>query len=143
MTAVTALQLSNRPRRLDPIAAAWGGLIGGIGLIVAGPRDTGLRIVIVVAVGIVAGFLTGMRASRHRVLNAFAAWVVANVFYSAFVVVAGAVHAATGRGRTPELLPGGAETWGLVTAIGLVATLLGGVIANAMLRSTSRRSRYS
>lgn len=142
MTAVTALQLTNRPRRIDPIAAAWGGLTGGIGLVVAGPREFALRVLIVVGVGVVAGFLTGMRAIRHRVLNAFAAWVAANVFYWGFVVVASLVHTATGRGHSPAFLPGGLRTWGIVTAVSLVATLVGGVIANGLLRSARRRSRY-
>ena len=142
MTAVTALQLTNRPRRIDPIAAAWGGLVGGIGLVVAGPRELTLRIVIVVVVGIVAGFLTGMRAIRHRVLNAFAAWVAANVFYLAFVLAASLVHGATGRSHAPALLPGGLRTWGIVTAVGLVATIAGGMIADAWLRPAGRRANY-
>jgi hypothetical protein len=143
MTAVTALQLTNRPRRIDPIAAAWGGLVGGIGLVVAGPRELTIRIGIVIVVGIVAGFLTGMRAIRHRVLNAFAAWVAANIFYLVFVLAANLVHGATGRGHAPALAPGGLRTWGIVTAISLVATIAGGMIANALLRPAGRRSNYS
>jgi hypothetical protein len=142
MTAVTALQLTNRPRRIDPIAAAWGGLVGGIGLVAAGPRELTIRIGIVVVVGIVAGFLTGMRAIRHRVLNAFAAWVAANVFYLVFVLAADLVHRTTGRGHAPALLPGGLRTWVLVTAISLVATIAGGMIANALLRPAGRRANY-
>ena len=142
MTAVTALQLTNRPRRLDPIAAAWGGLIGGIGLVVAGPRELALRVLIVVGVGVVAGFLTGVRAIRNRVLNAFAAWVAANVFYWAFAIVATGVHTATGRGHSPAFLPGGLRTWSAVTAVSLAATLVGGAIANGLLRSAGRRSHY-
>lgn len=143
MAAVTALQLTTRPRRIDPIAAAWGGLIGGIGLVVSGPRELLLRIGIVVIVGIIAGFLTGMRAIRHRVANAFAAWIAANVFYTLFVLAASLVHNLTGRSHAPAFCPGGVRTWAIVTGIGLLATIAGGLTANSLLRPASRRSNYS
>jgi len=142
MAAVTVLNRSSPPPRLDTIAATWGGLIAGIGLIVAGPRELGLRIAIVVVVGVVAGFLTGMRAIRHRFLNAAAAWLVANVFYVAFVAAAAIVHLLTGP-HAPPLDPGGIRRWAAVTAISLLATLVGGGIANTMLRPAARRSNYS
>jgi len=143
MTAVTALSLSARPRRIDPIAAAWGGLVGGIGLVVAGPRELGIRIVIVVVAGVLSGFLTGVRAIRHRIANAFAAWIVANVFYFAFVIAASMVHWITGRQHAPAFLPGGFGRWLVITLISLAATLIGGAIANTLLRPASRRSNYS
>jgi len=143
MTAVTALSLSARPRRIDPIAAAWGGLVGGIGLVIAGPRELAIRIVIVLIAGVLSGFLTGMRAIRHRVANAAAAWIVANLFYFAFVVAASFVHWITGRQHAPSFFPGGIGRWLAITLISLVATLIGGVIANSLLRPASRRSNYS
>ena len=143
MTAVTALNLSARPRRIDPIAAAWGGLVGGIGLVIAGPRELAIRILIVVAAGVLSGFLTGVRAIRHRVANAFAAWVLANLFYCAFVIAAGIVHWITGRKHTPAFIPGGIGRWLVITLISLAATLIGGAVANSLLRPASRRSNYS
>jgi hypothetical protein len=143
MTTVTVLNLSTRPRRIDPIAATWGGLVLGIGLVIAGPRDLAVRIAIVVIVGVIAGFLTGVRAIRHRLANAAMAWVVANLFYFAFVAAASIVHWITGRQHAPAFLPGGPQRWLLVTLVSLVATLVGGGIANALLRPASRRSNYS
>ncbi len=143
MTAVSALSLSSRPRRLDPIAAAWGGLVGGIGFVIAGPRDLVLRIMIVLIAGVIAGFLTGMRAQHHRFLNATAAWLAANLFYFAFVVAANIVHWTTGRQHAPAFIPGGLGRWLVVMLIGLAATLVGGAIANTLLRPASRRSNYS
>jgi hypothetical protein len=143
MAPVTVLNLSARPRRIDPIAATWGGLVGGIGLVVAGPRELGVRIMIVVIAGVIAGFLTGVRAIRHRLANAATAWLVANLFYVAFVVAANVVHWITGHQHAPALLPGGLRRWALVTLISLAATLVGGGIANSLLRPASRRSNYS
>ena len=143
MAPVTVLNLSTRPRRIDPIAATWGGLVGGIGLVVAGPRELAVRIVIVGVVGVIAGFLNGVRAIRHRFANAAAAWLVANVFYVAFVIAATVVHWVTGHRHAPAFLPGGLPRWTLVTLISLAATLIGGGIANSLLRPASRRSNYS
>jgi hypothetical protein len=143
MTAVTALKLSARPRRIDPMAAAWGGLVGGLGLVIAGPRELTIRIMIVVIAGVISGFLTGVRAIRHRIANAFAAWVVANLFYFAFVIAASIVHWLTGRQHAPAFLPGGIQRWLTITLVGLIATLIGGGIANTLLRPASRRSNYS
>jgi hypothetical protein len=143
MAAVTTLQLSNRQRRIDPIAAAWGGLVGGIGLVVSGPRELAVRVAIVAIVGIIAGFLTGVRAIRHRIANAWVAWILANLFYWAFVVAAHVVHAISSHRTPPAYLPGGIRTWIAVTAIGLVTTLVGAAIANTLLRPGTRRSNYS
>jgi hypothetical protein len=142
MAPVTVLNRSSRPRRVDAIAATWGGLVGGIGLIVAGPRDLALRIAIVVVAGCIAGFLTGMRAIRNRFSNAVAAWAIANILYVAFVIAAAGVHLITGP-HAPALDPGGLKLWGEVTLISLVATLVGGSLANSLLRPAGRRSNYS
>ena len=142
MTTVTALNRSSRPRRIDAIAATWGGLVGGIGLIVSGPRELPVRIAIVLIVGCVAGFLTGVRAIRNRVANAAAAWAIANILYVAFVAAATVVHQINGR-HAPAFAPGGLARWTEVTLIGLVATIVGGGIANSLLRPASRRSNYS
>jgi len=143
MAAVTTLQLSNRQRRIDPIAASWGGLVGGIGLVVAGPRELALRVAIVAIAGVIAGFLTGVRAIRHRIANAWAAWILANLFYWVFVLAAHLVHAISARRTPPSYLPGGIQTWVVVTVIGLLTTVIGAAIANTLLRPASRRSNYS
>lgn len=143
MAAMTGLQRTAQPRRVDPIAAAWGGLVGGIGLVVATPRELALRVLIVVVAGILAGFLTGMRAIRNRYANAVAAWVAANVFYAGFIAAATLVHVVDGQRAAPAFDPGGIRRWLVITAIGLGATLAGGAIANLLLRPAGRRSNYS
>jgi hypothetical protein len=143
MAAVTTLQLSKRQRRIDPIAAAWGGLVGGIGLVVAGPRELALRVAIVMIVGVIAGFLTGVRAIRHRIANAWVAWMLANLFYWAFVLAAHILHTLSARRAPPLYFPGGVRTWAIVTVMSLIATLVGAAVANTLLRPASRRSNYS
>ncbi len=139
MTSVITLNSSARLQRIDAIAAAWGGLVGGIGLILAGPRELAIRVAITVIIGVVAGFLTGVRAGRNRIMNAAIAWVLANCFYVAYVIAAQIVHLITGP-AAPALLPGGATEWAQVTLISGLAILGGGAVAHLLLRPSRRRT---
>jgi len=133
------LNSSARLQRIDAIAAAWGGLVGGIGLIIAGPRELMIRIGITVIIGVVAGFLTGVRAVRNRIMNAAIAWILANCFYVTYVVAAQIVHLITGP-AAPALFPGGVTEWTQVTLIFGLATLGGGGVAHLLLRPSRRRT---
>ncbi len=128
--------------RLDPIAAAWGGLVGAIGLMTGSRRELAVRLLIVGAAFALGGFLAGVRTIGRRAAHAAAAWGVALGLYVAFVVMS-AIADILGGPDPPSVKPGG---WGatlLTAAVGLLAALAGGAVANSWLRPGGQGRRYS
>jgi hypothetical protein len=142
MAAVSATPRGRPSGRIDPIAAAWGGLVGGVGLMAGGPRDLAARLAIVAAAFLLAGFLAGVRSIARRVVHAAYAWAVAQGLYLVFVALA-TVGSALGGPDPPDALPGTGEEWLLVTAASLVCAVLGGALANSWLRPAGQGKRYS
>jgi hypothetical protein len=142
MTAVTATPRGRGADRIDPIAAAWGGLVGAVGLMAGGPREIGQRLAIAIAAFLLAGFLAGVRAMNRRIRHAGYAWVVAQAIYAAFVLLAAVVDALGGPAH-PDLVPGTGREWLLVNGVALGCALAGGAVANSWLRPGGQGKRYS
>lgn len=141
MTPVTTTARRRAARRIDPIAAGWGGLAGAIGLLVGSPRDLAQRIVIVAVAFLLAGFLAGVRAIGARIAHAVAAWVAAIVVYLAFVAVTAVVDILGGPARA-EPAPDGMGTSLVVLGVSFVAVLCGGSLANSWLRPGGQSRGY-
>jgi hypothetical protein len=140
MTAVTATARRRAATRLDPIAAGWGGLTGGIGLLVGSPRDLGQRVLIVAALSVLGGFLAGVRAINTRIGHAVAAWWVSVAIYVAFVLLTWVVDLAGGPGHA-DMLPDGARRTAIVLGVSAAGALLGGALANSWLRPGGQSGR--
>jgi len=128
--------------RLDPIAAAWGGLVGAVGLMAGSGRELATRLAIVVLVFAIGGFLAGVRAISRRLAHAAAACVLAYGLYVVFVIVASLADLVGGRDR-PSLIPGGWSASGAALVAAVVAAMAGGAIANSWLRPAGQGKRYS
>lgn len=118
--------------RIDPIAAAWGGLAGAIGLMLGAGRDWPARLAITAVAFFLAGFLSGVRASGRRYAHAGAAWLVAHLIHAGFVLLATAIDGFVGP-SAPELVPGGGRAWLIAAAWSFVAAALGAVMVNRWL----------
>lgn len=128
--------------RLDPFAAAWGGLVGAIGLMTGSRRELAARLIIVAVAFALAGFLAGVRTISRRAAHAGAAWAVAHVLHLAFVVLAAVADVLGGPGA-PSVVPGGLGATVLTAAVALSAALGGGAVANSWLRPGGQARRYS
>lgn len=124
---------------IDPIAAAWGGLAGAIGLMAGAGRDWPARLAIAAAAFLLAGFLAGVRAAGRRTAHAVAAWLAGYAIHAAFVVLATAIDAAGGP-DAPALAPGGGRSWLLAAAWALGFALVGAVIVNHWLTPRGGRA---
>lgn len=128
--------------RLDPIAAAWGGLVGAIGLMTGSRRELAARLVITCAAFAVGGFLAGVRTIDRRAAHAVASWIAGHALWVAFVVLA-ALADVLGGPDPPSLIPGGSSNTLLAVLAALASALAGGWVANSWLRPTGRSRRYS
>lgn len=121
------------PARLDPIAAAWGGLVASVGLMVAAGNGWPLRLALTGMAFLVAGFLAGVRARGRRGLHAAAAAAVGHVLHAAYIALARLLDAIGGP-SAPALTSGGAGSWLLAALWGLLLALVGAALANWWLR---------
>lgn len=128
--------------RLDPIAAAWGGLVGAIGLMTGSRREMASRLLIAGVAFAVGGFLAGVRTIDRRAAHAVAACVVAYALYVVFVVIA-AVADWLGGPDPPSLIPGGLVDTVTAGGVAVASALLGGLLANSWLRPGGQARRYS
>jgi hypothetical protein len=128
---------SHAVARIDPVAAAWGGLVASIGLLAGAGRDWPARLAAAALSFALGGFLAGVRAAARRPGHAGGAWIVAYVIHAAFIAVARAVDAMGGP-DAPALVAGGGSAWAGAAAWALVWALIGGVLANAWLRPAGR-----
>lgn len=119
--------------RLDPIAAAWGGLVGAIGLMTGSRREMASRLVITCAAFAVGGFLAGVRTIDRRAAHALASWAVGHAMWVGFVVLS-AIADGLGGPDPPSLTPGGHTDTLTAAAAALAAALAGGWLANSWLR---------
>lgn len=142
MGPVTATARRRAVTRLDPVAAGWGGLTVGIGLLVGTPREIAQRVVVVCVLGVLGGFLAGVRAIGRRPAHAVAAWVAGVGFFAAFVLVTWLVDLFGGPDHA-HLIPDGPVRSAVVLALSLLAALGGGTLANSWLRPGGQAGRYS
>jgi hypothetical protein len=126
--------------RIDPIAAAWGGLAGSIGLMVGSGRDWPARLLITAVAFGIGGFLSGVRAMARRLAHAVAAWVAAYAIHATFIVLATAIDIGGGR-DAPALAPGGASAWAIAAGWALLWALVGAMLVNRWLAPAGRRRR--
>ncbi|MCC6832706.1 MAG: hypothetical protein IT200_15295 [Thermoleophilia bacterium] len=119
--------------RLDPIAAAWGGLVGAIGLMTGSRAELASRLVITCAAFAVGGFLAGVRTIDRRAAHAVASWGVGHALWVVFVLLA-AIADGLGGPNPPSLVPHGATDTFIAVAAALAAALTGGWVANSWLR---------
>ncbi len=119
------------------MAVGWGGLLAGIGLLASAERAAGVRLVVIVVAFGLGGFLAGVRAEELRPLHAAVTAAAAYVFHAAFVVL-GHLADAIGGPAAPRFMPGDNVDWGIAAAVGLVAAILGGLMASARLGSGRR-----
>ena len=131
---MAAVSVSRRRgvRRLDPYAAAWGGVIGAVALMVGSGLGLVTRFVIIGVTFVVAGAAAGLRALADRQLNATGAWATAHVLAVAFVVLSGLITVLVGPDG-PPLFPGGFTTTLTAAVLALFAALLGAVMTNRWL----------
>lgn len=128
---------SKAVERLDPIAAAWGGLVGSIGLMAGAGRDWPARLTAAALSFGLGGFLAGVRAAARRPAHAVAAWAAAYVIHACFVVIARVIESLGGP-DAPAVVAGGGRDWLIAAAWALGFALLGGLIANSWLRPAGR-----
>ena len=121
------------PSRLDPIAAAWGGLVAAVGLMVGAERDWPLRLTAAALAFCLGGFLAGVRASARRPAHALAAAVMGYLLHAVYVALARIVDAFAGP-DPPALAPDSTRAWALAAVWALIFALIGGLIANSWLR---------
>jgi hypothetical protein len=87
--------------RFEPVAAAWGGLVPAIALIVTSTQPETLRLVVAVVAFAVGGFLCGIRADNRRTLHGAAAALIGIAIYVAFIAL---THVASWIGIGPDPL---------------------------------------
>jgi hypothetical protein len=124
--------------RIDPIAAAWGGLAGAIGLMAGSGRDWPARLAITAVAFGLGGFLAGVRAMGRRLAHAVASWVAAYAIHTAFILLATAIDIFGGP-DAPALLAGGASAWGIAAGWALLWSLAGAMLVNRWLAPAGRR----
>jgi hypothetical protein len=122
--------------RFDPVAVGWGSLAASVGLLAGAGRDWGVRLAIAGA----AFAVGGLRADSRRRLHALAAGVGGYGIHAVFVALATAIDAFGGPAG-PALVRGGAERWAMAAAWALCFALMGGAVADALLRPAGRRRR--
>lgn len=124
--------------RIDPIAAAWGGLAGSIGLMAGSGRDWPARLLITAVAFGIGGFLSGVRAMGRRLAHAVAAWVAAYAIHAAFIILATVIDILGGP-DAPAIAPGGASAWAVGAAWALAWSLIGAMLVNRWLAPAGRR----
>lgn len=125
-------RLSRLRTRIDPIAAAWGGLVGAIGLMAGAGRDWPARLVIGALAFGLAGFLAGVRSIGRRPAHAVAAWLAAHLIHAAFIALANLVDLLGGP-SAPPLLAGGLARWAIAAVWTLACALIGALLAHRWL----------
>lgn len=120
-------------RSLHLLAAAWGGLVGAIGLMVGLVLEPSSRHVVVGVAFLVGGFVAAARSPSRRVLDSLLALVLGYLLFSAFILLARLISEVAGP-SAPDFADAGART-GLVTvAWALGGSVVGGVAATWVLR---------
>lgn len=135
--------MTARPMRertsVDMIAAAWGGLVASVGLMVGVEADIAVRLVAIVVAFVVGGFLAGVRASDHRRLHGVVAAVLGYVIFVVFVAVAWVVSTWVGP-DPPSLAPDGALVALVGVGAALVCAFFGAALADRWLRPSRKRA---
>jgi hypothetical protein len=126
--------------RFDLVAVGWGSLAASVGLLAGAGRDWGVRLAIAAAAFAVGGLLAGVRADSRRRLHSLAAGVGGYAIHAVFIALAGAIDAFGGPAG-PALVRGSSERWAMAAAWALCFALMGGAVADALLRPTGRRRR--
>jgi hypothetical protein len=124
--------------RIDPIAAAWGGLAGAIGLMAGSGRDWPARLLITAVAFGIGGFLSGVRAMGRRLAHGVASWVAAYAIHAAFILLASVIDILGGR-DAPEIAPEGASAWAVAAGWALLWSLAGAMLVNRWLAPAGRR----
>jgi len=135
---MTTLPVRDRGH-VDLIAAAWGGLVASVGLMVAGDRDLAIRLALTALTFFVGGFLAGVRAASRRRRHGVIAAFLGIAIFAAFVALANAIATRTGP-DPPELAPGGATETAAVLLWSVAFAFLGATLAHRWLRPSRRRA---
>jgi peptidoglycan/LPS O-acetylase OafA/YrhL len=123
---------------IDLIAAAWGGLVASVGLMLGADRDWPLRLGLAAVFFLVGGFLSGVRARSRRRLHGLVAAALGYVVFAVFVALAGIVSTAVDR-NVPDPLRGGLVPTALAAACAVAFALIGASLAERWLRPSRRR----
>lgn len=102
--------------------------------------DLRLRIVVILAGFLLAGFLAGVRTLDRRPSTAVAAWALGWLLWTAVVIVLWIVNAFGGPAE-PEFGPGGNGQSVITLVASLVVAVLGAFIADRRYSGRSSRSR--
>lgn len=123
------------------MSVGWGGLIAGIGLVVANDRPGWIKLAVSACLCLLAGFLAGVRAEDRRVLHAGLA-AVAGFGFHAIYAVATRIADRLGGPDAADWIPAGSG-WRWRLPVLLAVSLLGGAIAAYRLRPGDQRRRRS
>ncbi len=125
---------------IEWMAVGWGGMVAGVGLIVASTGAGLWRLAMLTAVCLLAGFLAGVRAPDRRTLHAVLAGVAGMLFYVAFAAITWLVDVFGGAAGA-GWIPGGEHARFTKILIALLGVTAGGAAAWFRLRPQFRRRR--
>jgi hypothetical protein len=121
--------------RFETVAAAWGGLVPAIALIVTNTQPEVLRLVIATVAFAIGGFLCGVRAHNRRAFHGVVAALIGVGIYLAFI---GLTHAASAVGIGPEpfdIEPSEPARFAVLVGVGVVTSGLVAALVGSMLSS--------
>lgn len=127
--------------RIEWMAVGWGGTVAGLGLIVISTGGGVARLIALVVLCLIAGFLAGVRAEDRRVLHAVLSALAGCLFWVVFVAVTWVADLVGGPKGADWELGGDSPAVNLVLAF--VAVVVGGAVAAHRLRPQggARRKR--
>jgi hypothetical protein len=119
-------------RRIDPIAAGWGGIVASLGPIIATSTGWPARLVIVAASFAIGGLLAGLRSPGRRVLHAAAAALMGLLVHLGFAVLTRLANLA-GAPDGASVAPGGGAGWLKLAVWCLAWAMAGGFLVASRL----------
>ncbi len=121
--------------RFETVAAAWGGLVPAIALIVTSTQTEVVRLAIAIVAFAVGGFLCGIRADNRRALHGAVAALIGIGMYVAFIAL---THAADLLGLGPDpfsLEPADPRGMTVLVVVGVITSSLAAAFVASRLSS--------